>query len=131
MNHRRILVILLRIGAVITMMAFPTVLLPTDWMAATHRWLGLGEFPRVAVVDYLARSIAGLYGFHGLLLLIISRDPVRYRSIVRDVGWMNVLFGLMLVLIDLHAGLPVWWTLGEGPPIAAFGVVILLLIRWL
>ena len=129
MSQQRVLVILLRIGAVVTMMAFPTMLLPTDWMAATHRWLGLGEFPRVAVVDYLARSIAGLYGFHGVLLFLVSRDPVRYRSIVRYVGWMNAVFGTMVFFIDLHAGMPLWWTLGEGPPILAFGVVILYLMR--
>jgi hypothetical protein len=98
-------------------------------MASTHRWLGLGEFPRTAVVDYLARSVAALYGFHGALLLLIARDPERHASIVRFVGWMNLCFGAMMVAIDVHAGLPLWWTLGEGPPVAAFGIVVLYLSR--
>jgi hypothetical protein len=81
------------------------------------------------VVDYLTRSIAALYGFHAVLLFITSTDPVRYRSIVQYVGWMNVLFGVLMVLVDLHAGMPWWWTAGEGPPITAYGIAILILSR--
>ena len=127
--HRQILVVLLRLAGTITVCAFGAMLLPTDWMEATHRWLGLGEFPRSPIVDYLTRSIAALYGFHGVLLFLISRDVVRYRSIVRYVGVMNMLFGAFILLIDVHAGMPRLWTLGEGPPIIAFGVTVLYLSR--
>ena len=128
-DRRRLLVALLRLGGAVTVTAFLAMLLPADWMAATHRWLGLGEFPHSAVVDYLARSIAALYGFHGVLLFIVARDPDRFAAIVRFIGVMNIAFGVILVGIDANAGLPWWWTLGEGPPIVAFGVVILLLSR--
>ena len=124
-----ILVVLLRLAGGITATAFLAMLLPTEWMAATHRAIGLGEFPRAPVVDYLARSIAALYGFHGVLLLLVSGDPVRYRPIIRYLGFMNVLFGVALVLIDLNAGMPTLWTLAEGPPIIGFGVVVLYLSR--
>jgi hypothetical protein len=127
--RQRLLVILLRLAGGITATAFLAMFLPADWMADTHRWLGLGEFPRAPVVDYLARSVAALYGFHGVLLFLIARDPARYRSLVRYVGAMNVLFGLFLVFIDLHAGMPLVWTLLEGPPVLCFGVVILSLSR--
>jgi hypothetical protein len=123
------LVVILRIAGCVTLAAFPAMLLPVEWMAATHARLGLGEFPRVPVVDYLARSIAALYGFHGVLVLIVSTDPIRYRPIVWFIAVMNVIFGLMIVAIDLHAGLPAFWTALEGPPIVAFGVVIALLNR--
>jgi hypothetical protein len=127
----RLLVLLLRLAGTVTLLAFAAVLLPVDWMAATHRWLGLGEFPRLPVVDYLARSVAALYGFHGVLVLIVSRDPVKYRTIVWFIAAMNVIFGLMLVAIDIHAGLPGSWILFEGPPIVAFGLVIGFLNRQL
>jgi hypothetical protein len=123
----RLLVILLRVGGVTTVTAFLALLMPVDWMAATHEWLGLGAFPRVAVVEYLARSVAALYGFHGVLLLLVSGDPSRYRGIVRYVGVMNVLLGAMLIAIDLHAGMGSLWTLAEGPPVIAFGAVVLYL----
>ena len=54
---------------------------------------------------------------------------VRYRPFVLYVGWMNVSFGLMLLLIDLHAGMPTWWTVGEGPGVAVIGLVILYFAR--
>jgi len=125
--RRRLLVALLRLAGTVTVSAFLTILLPAEWMASTHRWLGLGEFPRAPVVDYLARSIAALYGFHGVLLLVVSTDPVRYRAIVWFVAAMNVAFGLIVIAIDVHAGMPVFWTLGEGPPIIALGIVIAIL----
>jgi len=125
----RVLVVLLRVAGGATASAFLAIFLPVDWMAATHRWLGLGEFPRAPVVDYLARSIAALYGFHGVLLLIISGDPVRYRTIVSYVAVMNIVFGGLVFAIDLNAGLPTAWTVLEGPPIALFGVAMAYLNR--
>ena len=123
------LVIVLRIAGVVTLAAFPAMLLPVDWMAATHATLGLGTFPRAPVVEYLARSIAALYGFHGVLVLLVSTDPVRYRPFVWYVAFMNIVFGAMLIAVDLHAGLPGYWTAFEGPPIVVFGIVIAALNR--
>jgi hypothetical protein len=128
-TERRLLVLLLRVAGGLTVTAFLAMLMPGDWMAATHRWLGLGELPRQPVVEYLARSASALYGFHGVLLLLVSRDPDRHHAIVRFIGWMNIAFGAMMAGIDWQAGLPWWWTLGEGPPIAAFGLVVLWLSR--
>lgn len=51
----RLLVFLLRLAGAITVTAFFAIFLPVEWMASSHRWLGLGEFPRAPVVDYLAR----------------------------------------------------------------------------
>lgn len=124
-----LLVVLLRLAGTVMVTAFLAVLLPVDWMAGMHRWLGLGEFPRMPIVDYLARSIALLYGFHGVLVLIVSRDPAKYRTIVWYLAVMNTLFGAIVLFIDTHAGLPAMWTLLEGPPVIAFGIVIGLLNR--
>lgn len=128
-TRRRILVGLLRLGGGSTVIAFLAALLPVDWMAAIHERIGLGEFPRTAIVDYLARSVAVFYGFHGALLLFAASNPVRHRSVVRFLGVMNVTFGVLLLAIDLHAGMPMLWTAAEGPPVAAFGVVVLCLSR--
>ena len=129
MTSLRLLVFLLRLGGVVTAAAFVAVFLPADWMASTHAWLGLGEFPRAPLVDYLARSIAALYGFHGVLLLLVARDPVKHQTIVQFIGVMNIVFGSLMVGIDINAGMPSLWTLAEGPPIIAFGVVVLFLTR--
>lgn len=127
MTSARLLVFLLRLGGVATVTAFFAIFLPVEWMVRTHAWLGLGEFPRSPIVDYLTRSVAALYGFHGCLLLLISTDPVRYRAIVTYVAAMNVALGIIMVAIDLHAGLPLWWTLIEGPPIVSLGIALAVL----
>jgi hypothetical protein len=125
----RLLTALLRVAGVATVTAFLAVLLPQHWMSATHEWLGLGEFPRAPVVDYLARSAAALYGFHGLLVLLVSTDALKYRVFVSYVAFVNLTFGLILLAIDLNAGMPWWWTAGEGPLVIAFGAAVGLLNR--
>jgi hypothetical protein len=128
--HERVLVFLLRLGGVLTLSAFGAVFLPTAWMEACHAWLGLGPFPASTLVDYLTRSVACLYGAHGGLLLLLSGDVRRFRRIVRYVSIMDVVLGVLLPGIDLHAGLPWWWTLAEGPPLAVLGGIMLYLLRF-
>ncbi len=53
----KVLVILLRIVGVGSLFALVAVFMPSSWMAATHRWLGLGEMPTGPVVEYLAKEI--------------------------------------------------------------------------
>ena len=126
-THQRALVLMLRFGGVVLVSAFGAVLLPTSWMAASHTWLGMGEFPDVPLTGYLARSLAALYGFHGVLLLIVAGDVIRYERIVLYCGVMNIAFGLMILAIDLHVGMPIWWTVSEGPPLVGIGSVVLFL----
>ena len=54
------LVLLLRFVGVPALFALVAVFMPVSWMAATHRWLGLGEMPAGPVVEYLARSVSAL-----------------------------------------------------------------------
>jgi hypothetical protein len=122
-----LIAILLRLAGVTTVCAFFATFLPVEWMVATHERLGLGVFPRSPLVDYLTRSIAALYGFHGCLLLIIASDPVKYRALVWYAATMNIAFGVIMIAIDLHAGMPMFWTLAEGPPIIALGIALAVL----
>jgi len=123
------LTVLLRLAGLITLTAFVAMVLPAAWMASTHRALGFGDWPETPVFEYLARSIAALYGFHGGLLVLIAGDPARHITIVKYMAFMYVAFGLIVLAIDLDAGMPMWWTLAEGPPIATTGVVFAILAR--
>ena len=98
-------------------------------MASTHRWLGLGEFPASPLVDYLTRSISALYGIQGGLYLLAAADVRRHARVLRYLAVMNVVFGAVMVGIDLHAGLPLYWVLGEGPPVIVFSIAMLYLLR--
>lgn len=128
-GRERVLILFLRISAGILLCAFPMMLLPVEWMAVTHRWLGLGEFPASPLVDYLTRSISFLYGFHGGLLLVVANDVRRYRGVLVYIVVTGIAFGACIIAIDRHAGLPSYWTHGEGPIIIAAAVVIGLLLR--
>jgi hypothetical protein len=124
-----ILKLVMRLSGAIMLLAFPAALLPVEWMAATHRWLGLGEFPGNPLVDYLTRSASVLYGIHGGLLLLLAGQVRRYRAVISYLAGINLLAGTALLLIDLHAGLPWYWVAAEGPSIFAFGVLALWLLR--
>ena len=113
----QLLILFLRFGGVVLCLAFGAMLLPADWMAASHRWLGMGEFPHAPLTDYLIRSISALYGFHGVLVLLVAGDPLHYQRIVRYLGVMDIVFGLMMIAIDVRAGMPTMWTMFEGPPL--------------
>ncbi len=124
-----VLRILLRFSACVLLLAFAAALLPFEWMAAIHARLGLGELPRAPIVEYLARSLSLLYGVHGAIVLFVSRDPRRHASLVLFIGWISAGLGIALTLVDVAAGMPMWWTLGEGPPLLAFSAVVVVLAR--
>jgi hypothetical protein len=130
MNAReRVLVLLLRFSGGVMLLAFVAVFLPTGWMAATHRWLGLGEFPSSSLVDYLTRSASALYGIHGGLAVLLSRDVRRFAPVIVYVAWAGLAFGALMIGVDLAAGMPLYWILGEGPLIMAESALTLWLAR--
>jgi hypothetical protein len=130
MNAReRFLVLLLRLSGGVMLLAFVAVFLPTSWMAGTHRWLGLGEFPASSLVDYLARSASALYGIHGGLAVVLSLDVRRFAPVIVYVAWAGVIFGALMIGVDLTADMPLYWTLGEGPLIMAESALTLWLAR--
>ncbi len=120
---------LLRFIGGVMLLATLAVFLPTDAMAAIHRRIGLGELPRAAITEYLARSLSALYALHGAVLLLLASDVARYRTLIAAVGLLHVAFGGVTLWIDLAAGMPSWWTLNEGGPVALAGGVIYLLAR--
>src|SRR5947209_14798980 len=106
----RLLEILLRyLLGIPGVFALVAVLMPVSWMAAAHRWLGLGEMPDAPVVEYLARSLSAMYAVLGALFLLAASDLERYRPLVRFLAVTFALLGLVLLGIDLAAGLPWWW----------------------
>lgn len=100
-------------------------------MAATHRFLGLGDMPDGPLVQYLTRSISGLYAVHGGVMLVASLDVRRYRGVVLYLGAASIAFGTVVTIIDLLAPLPWYWTVSEGPPTAVMGGVIVWLAKTL
>lgn len=128
-TNERVLVGLLRLGAVLTGSAFFALFLPDETMSAVHDRLGLGPFPAAPLTSYLTRSLSAMYAFHGALLFILATDVRRYRAAIIFLGWTTSALGATLLGIDLQAPMPLWWTLAEGPWVIMIGFVLVGLAR--
>ena len=126
---RLILVLLLRVGGGLACTAVFAIFLPTAWMAAIDQWLGRGEFPDVAVTQYLARSLSAFYAMFGGLTILASLDLRRFGPVITYLASVTMAFGVVITGVDAMAKMPTYWTLVEGPPTFVIGLVILLLNR--
>src|SRR5215813_1324955 len=126
----KVLVILLRyLLGIPGLFALVGVFRPLSWMVATHRWLGLGEMPTGPVVEYLACSVSAFYALVGALCLVVAADLERYRPLVRFLGVAFALMSVVLLGVDLAAGMPWWWSASEGPGGVVFGALLFVLTR--
>jgi hypothetical protein len=124
-----ILVWVLRLGGVVMLLALGAVIMPFEWMNAIHRQAGLGELPNVPIVGYLTRSESALYAIQGALLLFLARDVRRFLPVVWFLAVAGLAFGAIMVGVDCAVGMPLLWTVGEGPFVIALSGVILWLAR--
>lgn len=120
---------LLRGLGLIDLAALVPVFLPMPSIAWVHQWMGLEPLPDGRIVEYLVRTTPALYALHGALLLYVSFDVVRYRPVIRLLGWLMAAHGAVLVFIDFHAGMPLWWTWCEGPIFAVSGLALVVLSK--
>jgi hypothetical protein len=121
---------LLRLIGGVELCAIPFLLFPFAWMNDVHdRVLGLGPLPHAPIVEYVARSLSALYALHGAVVFRLSFDVVRFRPLIVFLGWLHLALGLVVLVIDFTAGLPLWWVAGEGPGIAVGGIAVLILAR--
>jgi hypothetical protein len=121
----RLLANVLCLGASFLLLAVVAVLLPFPLMDATHTWLGLGRLPDIPIIHYLTRSLAALYAFHGAIMWGLTWNVQRYAPLIRLVAWGDIVFGIVMFVIDLTAEMPWFWTAAEGPSLVAFGLLIL------
>lgn len=124
---RQALVVLLRLVGCFDLLALGGVVMPQAWMEATHAWLQMGTLPDAPVVGYLARSASMLYAVHAAMLLFISFDVVRYWRLITFVAISTIVLGVTILAIDLAEGMPLFWTLLEGPSIIVVGALLLAL----
>ncbi len=130
MTSDRALCLLLRANAVVLLCAAPCALLPVAWMDAVHRdWLGLGPLPDAVITRYMARSLSLVYALHGAVTLAVTLNWDRYRPLAPVLAGLHVVFGLGMLAVDLDSGVPWWWAATEGPGIATYGAVLLVLYR--
>ncbi len=120
----RLLTWLIRANAAVLLCAAAAVFFPTDLMAEVHARLGLGTFVRDRLTEYLTRSASAGYAMHGAVLAALTTDVRRYRRLIDRVYVLHFLFALTMLGIDLHAGMPGWWTAAEVGTIGVVAVMI-------
>ena len=121
----RILVWLLRLLGAMTLCALVPMVMPTGWMAAVNDWLGLDPLPRTPLTEYLTRSLSMLYALLGAFVLYVSTDVRRYRELIDAMGWLTIVLGAGLTVLDFSIGMPPSWSWTEGPPTILCGVAFL------
>jgi hypothetical protein len=125
----RVLSWYLRAYAAVLLAATPATVAPTAWLAAAHEWLGLGPWPEPPLLEYLARSVSGVYASFGGVVLLASFDVGRYRPFVVYLGLLSVGGAIYLFVLGLAIGMPRWWVALESPAVLLSGVPLLLLSR--
>ena len=56
--------------------------------------------------------------------VVVSFDLQRNRAVIASIGRAVILFGMALLLVDWQYGMPLSWTLWEGPFIVVVGSII-------
>ena len=107
--------LLLRLFGTSSLFALIFVAAPHSWMRAIHAWADLGEMPEAPVVWYLARSTSAFYALVGGLFWVTSFDLRRHRIVVWYLGATVTTLGGVLLVVDWWEGMPLAWTLWEGP----------------
>jgi hypothetical protein len=125
----RALVWLLRILGGVTLCALVPAVMPTNWMERVNDWLGLGPFPRAPLTEYLTRSLSLLYALLGAFVLYVSTDVPRYRELIVFIGWLTIVLGSGLTVLDFAIGMPASWSWTEGPPTILCGAAFIHLAR--
>ena len=121
------LIILLRFCGITALLAIAAVFMPFQWMDVIHHQMGLGPFPDAPIVSYLSRSVSAFYATMGVFLVALSLDVERYAALIKLWGWLFIVFGTLLLGIDLSADMPTAWTISEGP----FGILAGAAMIWL
>jgi len=123
----RWLMMLLRVVGTAAALAVVAVFMPMGWIDWCHRSLGFGPFPEEPVAEYLARCTSLFYVLVGVVHWWLSLDVRRYGRVIAALGIVMLAAGMVVLWIDIRAGMPPWWTVLDGPFGVAMGAVYLVL----
>lgn len=112
---------LLQVLALLDLLALLAVVMPRESMAQVHAWLGLGSLITEPVTIYLARTVSLLYAFQGATFWHLSGDVRKYRALIAFWGRLTLVGAGVFLVIDIMAGLPWWWAVGELLCLIAIG----------
>ncbi|MBL8852093.1 MAG: hypothetical protein JNG89_20640 [Planctomycetaceae bacterium] len=118
---------LLRAFGAVDCLALIAVLMPRAVIESASLRLGFAPFSPGPLAEYLARSTSLLYALHGALMLYVASDVPRHWGLIRCLGLLAVVHGVLMLMIDVRIGMPGWWCAIEGPTFAASGIALWML----
>ena len=125
--HEKLLTLVLKGFGIVCCLAVVPLLMPTSWMAACHEWLGMGEFPKMPVAEYLARMTSGLCAFLGVLALLLASDIQRYAAAIRLLAISIGLLEVINLFYGLPSGMPAWWLWTDAVGAGGFAIAVIYL----
>ena len=128
MNYLRLQAWVLGLVGLVELFAFGAAVMPRTWMESGYAWLGVGEMPTDPVFESAMRQISFSYGLHGVGLLLIATDVVRYRPLVilSAVGYLA--FGVVFLFSDIAVGMPRMWVAGNAGSAMLVGGILMGLV---
>jgi hypothetical protein len=127
-RRERFLVFLLRGTGIAMMTALVFCVCPFAWMDSIHKAMGLGPLPDAPIVNYLTRSLSGMYAYLGMMLWFLAGDIRRHRGTLAFLSITGLLFSIGMIFLDSAAGMPWFWTAAEGPMTILLCAVLLYLL---
>ncbi len=110
------------------LLALVPVIVPMPWLIRSAKLMNL-ELDAAPLTNYLARQLSLWYALFGGLLLFLARDIQRYRPLLHALGYLLFCFGATLLAIDYTAGMPLWWTVIEGPRVMVASAILIWLAK--
>lgn len=125
----RTLTLLLKALALAECTAAIGVVMPAAIMAQITTRLGLAPFPEGPLAPYLARSLAAMYVIHGGFAWVTACNVRAYGAFVRYLAGSGIAYSVLITLLDIQAGFPWYWWVGEGPFLTLLSLALLVLQR--
>ncbi|MGF1581933.1 MAG: hypothetical protein ACFCD0_21620 [Gemmataceae bacterium] len=126
---RKLLVLLLYVGGIAQSLAVVAIFFPYSWMERIHGWMLEEQISDTTIFSYLTRSLSMLYVAWGVVYLYIVTDVDHYLRFLLFLARLKIVLGFSLLILDVVAGMPLPWTLLEGPGIMIFSSVLVVLVR--
>ena len=125
MNYLRLQTCVLALVGFVELFAFVAAVMPRGWMESGYGWVGIGEMPTDPVFESAMRQVSFSYGLHGVGLLLIATDVVRYRPLVILSALGYLTFGVVFLFSDIAVGMPRMWVAGNAGSAGLVGVILL------
>lgn len=91
--------VLLWLLAIINLLAFLSSFLPLDTFNLLLKPFEMEPLPSSKLVSYAYRVLMICAGAIGIFLIIMARDPKKYKKMVKLIGWVLILIAVYMFVL--------------------------------